>query len=84
MTKVSEMIALSLMPISWLVSKSFATARIAMPTLVRLIIKDNANTKARTRNGVSSTTHFVGVPAMVTVSESNGRAGYDIGCPPVT
>ena len=34
MTKVMEMTALILMPISWAVSKSLAAARMAMPILV--------------------------------------------------
>ena len=38
----------------------------------------------RTRNGVIITTHFVCVPATLTVFERNGISGYVIGCPPVT
>mgnify|MGYP000231307023 CR=1 FL=1 len=43
-TKVKDMTELIFMPMSWLVSKSFATARMAMPIFVWFI----RNTSART------------------------------------
>ena len=50
MTKVMEMTLLILMPMSWLVSKSLLTARMAMPILVWLM----RYTRAKTRAMVSS------------------------------
>ena len=75
MMKVAEITELILMPISWLVSKSLATARMAMPTLVRSISWVSSSTRAITRKGVRMTAQRVGVPAMVTVSDKNGMVG---------
>ena len=75
MTKVAEITELILMPISWLVSKSLATARMAMPILVWLISWVRTITRATTRKGVRMTTHLMGVPAMVMVSPRKGRVG---------
>ena len=75
MTKVMEITELILMPMSWLVSKSLATARMAMPTLVWLMSWVRATTRAITRKGVRMTTHLMGVPAIVTVSDRKGMAG---------
>ena len=58
------MTELILMPMSWLVSKSLATARMAMPTLVWLMSWVRTITRATTRKGVSRTTHLMGVPAI--------------------
>ena len=83
MMKVTEMTELILMPMSWLVSKSLATARMAMPTLVRLISWVRARTRRMTSTGVTTVTHLVGAPRMVTDSERKGREGYIWGRPPV-
>ena len=69
MTKVTEMTVLILMPMSWAVSKSRDTARMAMPTLVRLMSWVRASTSSHHQErGDEHVTILVGVPAMVTVS----------------
>ena len=75
MMKVMEMTELILMPMSWLVSKSLATARMAMPTLVWLMSCCRAKTRATTRKGVMTVTHLVETPPMVTLSARRGRLG---------
>ena len=75
MTKVTEMTVLMRTPMSWAVSKSRDTARMAMPTLVRLMSWVRASTRRITRTGVMSTTILVGVPAMETVLARDGITG---------
>ena len=75
MTKVTEITELILMPMSWLVSKSLATARMAMPTLVWLISWVSTSTRAATRKGVRMTTHLMEVPAREMVSDRKGMEG---------
>ena len=82
--KVTEMTALIRMPMSWAVSKSLATARMAMPTLVWLMSWVRASTRTSTRTGVTTVTTLVGTPAMETVVEMPGISGYIWGRPPVT
>ena len=69
------MTELILMPMSWLVSKSLATARMAIPTFVWLMSWVRASTKASTRKGVKMVTHLVEVPAIFTVSDRKGMVG---------
>ena len=75
MTNVTEMTVLMRTPMSWAVSKSRDTARMAMPTLVRLMSWVRASTRMMTRTGVMSTTILVGVPAMETVFARDGITG---------
>ena len=84
MMKVTEMTALILMPMSWAVSKSFATARMAMPTFVWWMSWVRATTRTSTKMGVTTVTTLVGAPAMVMVLEMPGISGYILGRPPVT
>ena len=75
MMNVTEMTELILMPMSWAVSKSRETARMAMPTFVWLMSCVRPSTSRITSTGVMSTTSFVGVPAMVTVFVSQEISG---------
>ena len=60
MMKVTEITALILMPMSWAVSKSLATARMAMPTLVWWMSWVRASTSTSTKTGVTTVTTLVG------------------------
>ena len=71
--KVVEITRLILMPMSWLVSKSLATARMAMPILVWLMSCTRPNTRPITRMGVTTVTSVVEAPPMVTILD---RAGW--------
>ena len=73
--KVMEMTELILIPMSWLVSKSLATARMAMPTLVWLMSWVRAKTRAMTKNGVTIVTHLVDTPPITTLSDRKGSSG---------
>ncbi len=75
MTKVVEMTRLILMPISWLVSKSRLTARMAMPILVWLIRATSATTSTMVSMGVMTVTILVVAPKIVTLSEIHGMVG---------
>ena len=75
MTKVMEMTELILIPMSWLVSKSRETARMAMPILVFLMKSTRAMTRTRTRTGVTRVTILVVAPPMVTELDSQGMEG---------
>ena len=75
MTKVMEMTELILMPISWLVSKSRDTARMAMPILVWLISATRATTSNIVSTGVTTVTILVVAPKIVTESEIQGIVG---------
>ena len=84
MTKVMEMTALILMPMSWAVSKSLAAARMAMPILVWLMRYTRANTSTMVSTGVTSVTRLVDSPNTVTFSDIQGMGlvtGW--GTPPV-
>ena len=75
MTKVIDMTLLILIPISWLVSKSRETARMAMPILVWLISSTSATTSRMVRKGVTIVTLLVVAPKIVTESEIHGIVG---------
>ncbi len=77
--KVTEITELILMPMSWLVSKSLATARMAMPTLVWLMSWVRATTRATTRKGVTTVTTLVVVPKMVMCLRQDGQGGVHLG-----
>ena len=47
----------------------------AMPILVWLMSCVSTSTRATTRKGVMITTHLMGVPATVTVSDRKGMVG---------
>ena len=84
MTKVMEITALILMPISWAVSKSLAAARMAMPILVWLMRYTSTTTRTMVSTGVTSVTRLVEVPRTATFSEIQGMGlltGW--GTPPV-
>ena len=84
MTKVMEMTALILMPMSWAVSKSLAAARMAMPILVWLMRYTRATTSRMVRAGVTRVTRLVDAPSRDTFSEIQGMGlvtGW--GTPPV-
>ncbi len=83
MTKVMLMTPLMLMPISWAVSKSLDTARIAIPILVYRIRATRPMTRARVRTGVRRVTREVATPAKFTLSPIQGMVGYFWGRPPV-
>ena len=59
MMNVAEMTLLILIPISWAVSKSLDTARMAMPIFVLLISMTSPTTSRITSTGVTSVTTFV-------------------------
>ena len=75
MTKVMEMTLLIFTPMSWLVSKSFETARIAMPIFVYLIRRTRTMIRAIVRIGVMTVTRFVEAPRMLIESEIYGIFG---------
>ena len=84
MTKVMEMTALILMPMSWAVSKSLAAARMAMPILVWLMRYTRTTTSRIVRMGVTRVTRLVEAPSTITFSEIQGMGrvtGW--GTPPV-
>ena len=84
MTKVMEMTALILMPMSCAVSKSLAAARMAMPIFVWLMRYTSTITSRIVRTGVTSVTRLVEVPRTLTFSEIHGMGlltGW--GTPPV-
>ena len=83
MTKVMLMTELILIPISCEVSKSREAARMAIPTLVYLISSPRTTTRIMVRTGVTRVTRFVVAPRIVTVSLSQGIAGYCWESPPV-
>ena len=72
MTKVMEITALILMPMSWAVSKSLAAARMAMPILVLLMRYTRAITSTMVSAGVTRVTRLVEAPRMLTFSEIQG------------
>ena len=74
-TKVILITRFILTPINWLVSKSFETARIAIPILVNLIIATSANTSSMVSTGVITVTHFVVAPKIFTVFDKAGIVG---------
>ena len=80
---VAEMTLLILMPISWLVSKSLDTARMAIPILVLLISSTRATTSTITSTGVTTVTTLVFAAPICTVSEISGTFGYCLFRPPV-
>ena len=84
MMKVTEMTELMRMPISWLISKSWDTARIAMPILVFWISVTSAITSRMVRIGVTMVTILVEAEPICTVSPSHGSTGYCLARPPVT
>ena len=69
------MTELILMPMSWLVSKSLETARMAMPILVYLIMAARAKTSTMVRIGVTMVTILVVAFQMVTELLSQGMLG---------
>ena len=75
-TNVMEMTELMRMPMSWLVSKSWDTARMAMPILVCLISITRAITRPIVRMGVTMVTTLVDAVKICTLSLSQGRTGY--------
>ena len=75
MTNVTEMTELIFTPISWLVSKSLETARMAMPTLVWLMSSTSRMTSTTTSTGVTSVTIFVVAPKTFTDWEIQGMVG---------
>ena len=75
MTNVTEMTELIFTPISWLVSKSLETARMAMPTLVWLMSSTSRMTSTTTSTGVTSVTIFVVAPNTFTDWEIQGMVG---------
>ena len=75
MIKVTEMTLLILIPINWLVSKSLATARIAIPTLVWLISCTSRMTSMMVSTGVIRVTRLVVAPNRSTWSEIQGMVG---------
>ena len=83
MTKVVEMTELILMPISWLVSKSRETARMAMPIFVWLISHTRPTSSTSVRTGVTIVTILVVAPKIVTEFEIHGMVGYSWFRPPV-
>ena len=74
-TKVKDMTELIFMPMSWLVSKSFATARMAMPIFVWFIRNTSAKTSTSVSIGVMSVTILVVAPQIVICLDRNGMAG---------
>ena len=68
-TKVIEITLLIFTPMSWLVSKSFETARIAIPTLVYLMRSTSTIMSTIVSIGVITVTRFVTAPKILTVSE---------------
>ncbi len=72
------------MPISWLVSKSLETARMAMPIFVLLISVTSSTTSTSVSTGVTRVTILVLAPITITVSEMPGMVGYILFRPPVT
>ena len=60
--KVTEITLLILIPMSWLVSKSFATALIAIPIFVLLTRIESRITRIITSTGVTTVTTLVGAP----------------------
>ena len=79
-----EMTELMRMPMSFAVSKSFETARMAMPIFVWLISCTSAITSATVRKGVTIVTTFVVAVPMVIELEIQGMLGYCLARPPVT
>ena len=75
MTKVKDITEFIFMPMSWLVSKSFATARIAMPIFVYLMSATSPITSASTSIGVITVTILVVAPHIVICFDRNGIAG---------
>ena len=75
-TKVTLMTLFIFMPMSWLVSKSFDTARMAMPTVVWFMISMSTITRRIVSTGVMSVTSFVVAPIIVTDLLSTGMDGY--------
>ena len=73
--KVIEMTLFILMPMSVLVSKSLATARMAMPIFVWLMSSTSSTTSTSVSTGVTSVTIFVVAPNTLTVSEIQGMVG---------
>ena len=76
MMNVKEITLLILIPMSWAASKSRDAARMAMPILVWLMSWVSATTSTTTSTGVTTVTHLVETPAIVTWLESPGMAGY--------
>ena len=74
-TKVTEITRLILIPMSWLVSKSLETARMAMPILVWLMSITSATTSTSVSTGVMMVTILVVAVPMVTDSEMKGMLG---------
>ena len=72
------------MPISWLVSKSLDTARMAMPILVFWMKATRAITSTMVSIGVIRVTTLVVAVPMVTVLLIQGIVGYILARPPVT
>ena len=83
MMNVVEITLLILMPISWLVSKSLETARIAMPILVLLISSTSATTSTMVSTGVTTVTTLVVAEPILIVSDRPGSTGYCFASPPV-
>ena len=83
MMKVALMTELILMPISWLVSKSLDTARMAMPILVFWMKSTRTTTSTRVSTGVIRVTILVVAVPMVTDSLMKGMVGYILERPPV-
>ena len=79
---VAEITLLILIPISWLVSKSFETARMAIPILVLLISSTRATTRTITRIGVTTVTTLVLAAPICMVSDIRGIVGYCLFRPP--
>ena len=73
--KVIEMTLFILMPMSVLVSKSFATARMAMPIFVWFMSSTSSTTSTSVSTGVTSVTILVVAPKMLTVSDIQGMVG---------
>ena len=83
MMNVVEMTELIFMPISWEVSKSLDTARMAMPILVRWISSTSPATSAMVSTGVTMVTIFVEAEPSVMESLIQGSTGYCLASPPV-
>ena len=75
MAKVMLMTLLILMPMSSLVSKSRDTARMAMPTLVFLIIITSTITRMTVRMGVMMVTILVEAVPIWTCLDRKGMEG---------
>ena len=80
---VIDMTLFILIPISWLVSKSLETARIAIPIFVCFISSESRMTSAIVRNGVMTVTIFVVESHITMDEESHGMEGYTFASPPV-